>query len=71
MSTFLHYSKTFIFGFFEGLLVLTLLTTKLALSIWRYLVMVSYYILWKLKLTNKKYRIIKYKEDGTTEIIYK
>ncbi len=64
MNTFLLYAKTFIIGFFEGLLVLTLLLIQAVLA-------TTKYILWALRLTNKKYRIVKYKSDGKTEVIYK
>lgn len=52
MSTLLHYTKTFIFGFFEGLLVLTLWLIKASMHLTKYLI-------WVLRLTNSKYRIIK------------
>jgi hypothetical protein len=64
MSTLLLYTKTFILGFFEGLLVLTLLLIQAALATTKYL-------LWALRLTNKKYRIVKYKSNGKKEVIYK
>ena len=52
MSTLLHYTKTFILGFFEGLLVLTLWLIKASMHLTKYLI-------WVLRLTNSKYRIIK------------
>ena len=64
MKTFLLYTKTFILGFFEGLLVLTLLLIQAVLATTKFL-------LWALRVTNKKYRIVKHKGDGTTEVSYK
>ena len=64
MNKFLLYAMTFIIGFFECLIVLTLMLIQATIATTKYL-------LWAFRVTNKKYRIVKYKSDGKTEVIYK